>query len=410
MSELLIRPSFNDHKVVADLLSPSPFSGSRPISRLVLNAWDATRKPQFGELAAKSGTPLIVDPMTPLLQAPVDPDDPWVQLVPYGRSEAVTGRDLVNPFVLDRLVADVVEFQVSQGATVVIPPYFYAAKPDSDEFRASIAAISRTARRLRADGIAFPIMPILCVQLRGFLHRPDWRVALDEFASAAIDVGPQAIGFQFSPLGKGAESYAKILDLLVGARHLRSAGVPTFAWRQGVYGHALVAAGLDGYECGMGIGEQTDVKAAIGTHKPTKKPSKKFSAEGVFIAPLGRSFLPSVARILLEERSLKGRLICDSVRCCPHGADSMRASKGRPHAVRARARGLQELDAIPNVEWRLHHIGKEAASGYVSASKANEALARAGVPNRIKADNYARLEEVMDYLRRQGVADVRDSA
>lgn len=410
MSELLIRPSFNDHKVVADLLAPSAASGSRPISRLVLNAWDASRQSEFSELAAKSGTPLVVDPMTPLLQSQVDPEDPWVRHVSYGQSEAVEAQMLVNPFVLDKIVADVVEFQVDHGATVIVPPYFYAASPDSDEFRASLAAIGRTARRLRAEGIAFPIIPIFCAQLRGFLHQPHWQKALDEFASAAIDVGPQAIGFQLSPVGSGKESYAKLLDLIAGARHLRSAGVPTIAWRQGVYGQALVAAGLDGYECGMGIGEQSDVKAVMGNHKPAKGSGGGFSPQGVFIAALGRSVPTPVARVLLQERALKGRLLCDSIRCCPHGADSMCASKGRPHAVRARARRLHELDDIPNVEWRLHHVGKEAASGYVTATKANEVLEHAGLPNRIKAESYAHLEQVADYLRQQGVRDARDSA
>jgi hypothetical protein len=62
------------------------------------------------------------------------------------------------------------------------------------------------------------------------------------------------------------------------------------------------------------------------------------------------------------------------------------------------------------MDWRLHHIGKEAAGGFVAATKANEVLARAGVPNRVKVGSYASLEQVVDFLRKQGVRDVRDSA
>lgn len=408
--ELLIRPSLNDHKVIADLLAPGGPPGPRPVSRLVLNAQDAARQPLFSELAAKSGTPLVVDPLTTLLQCPVDEADPWVQEVPYGRAVALEPHALVNPFILDKLVAEVVEFQLAHGATIIVPPYFYASNPGSVEFEASIAAIGRTARRLRADGMALPMMPVLSVQLRAFLHQPSWQVALDQFASAAIDVGPQAIGVQFSPVGDGSESYAKLFDLIIGARHIRSAGVPTIAWRQGVYGLALVAAGLDGYECGMGIGEQAKAKAFMASRKPRKRSEKGFSSEGVFIAALGRSVPRKVAELLLEDRALKGRLICDSVRCCPHGSDSMLASKGRPHAVRARGRALQELADIPNIDWRLHHVGKEAASGFVAATKANEVLARSGLPNRLKPESYAALEQVTDYLRQKGVRDVRDSA
>jgi len=409
-AELLVRPSLNDHKVVEDLLAPTAGIGSRPISRLVLNAADAPRQAAFSEVAAKSGTPLIVDPLTTLLQCEVDPEDPWVQEVNFGRAEALDPTLLANPFTLDKLVAEIVEFQVDNGATVVVPPYFYADKPESLEFEASLAAIGRTARRLRADGVALPIMPVLSAQLRGFLHRPDWQAALDRFTLAAADVGPQTIAVQFSPMGDGSESYGKILDLILGARHIRSAGVPTIAWRQGVYGPALVAAGLDGYECGMGIGEQAKAKAFMGSRKPRKKSGKGFSPEGVYLAVLGRSVPRRVAGVLLEDRSLQGRLVCDSLRCCPQGAHSMMASKGRPHAVRGRSRGLQELVEIPSIDWRLHHIGKEAASGFVAATKANEVLAKANFPNRIKPNSYAALEQVTDYLRKQGVRDARDSA
>src|SRR5215217_4614467 len=139
--ELLIRPSLNDHKVVADLLAPGGTPGPRPISRLVLNAADAPRRPIFGELAAKTGTPLIVDPLTTLLQCPVDPEDPWVREVPFGRADVLEPHTLANPFILDKIVSEVVEFQISQGATGIVPPYFYAAKPDSPEFETSITAI-----------------------------------------------------------------------------------------------------------------------------------------------------------------------------------------------------------------------------------------------------------------------------
>jgi hypothetical protein len=377
---------------------------------LVLNAQDVRRQPAFSELAAKSGTPLIVDPLTTLLQCEVDPGDPWVGEVDFGRVDALDPQHLANPFTLDKLVAEIVEFQVENGATVVIPPYFYAERPESPEFEASLAAIGRTARRLRADGVALPIMPMLSVQLRGFLHRPDWQAALDRFTLAAADVGPQTIGVQFSPMGDGSESYGKVLDLILGTRHIRSAGVPTIAWRQGVFGPALVAAGLDGYECGMGIGEQAKAKAFMGSRKPRKKTGKGFSSEGVYLAALGRSVPRKVARILLEDRALRGRLVCDSLRCCPQGADSMLASKGRPHAVRTRSRGLQELADIPNIDWRLHHVGKEAASGFVAATKANEVLERANIPNRVKSGSYVALERATDHLRKQGVRDARDSA
>lgn len=410
MPELLIRPSHGDHKVLADLLTPSLFDTGRPIDRLVLNAHHAARGNALAEAAQRSGTPLIVDPLTMLLQGEVDPQDPWVRCVPFGRAEALPGDQLVNPFVLDEIVAKVVEFQVDHGATVIIPPYFYADRPESPAFAASIAAIGRTAHRMRADGVGLPLMPVLCAQLQSFARRSGRQAVLDRFAAAAVDVGPQAIGLHLSPLGDGAESYSKLLDLFVAARHLRSAGAPVIAWRQGVYGPALVAAGLDGYECGMGIGEQADARGFMNMRKPCDRDGTPFAAHGIYIPALRRSVPPKIARILLDDRRLKGRLICDSVRCCPHGAESMLASKGRLHAARARARELEELVEIPNTAWRLNHIAKQAASAYVTATKANEILATAGLTNRVKTEGYVALEQVAEFLRTRGSEGVRDSA
>ena len=403
MPELLIRPSFGDHKVLADLLSPNRITARRPIDRLVLNAQDAARTEELVDAAKRSGTPLWIDPLTMLLQGELDPNDPWVRHVTFGQAAAWDKDLFSNPFMLDDLVAKAVEFQVEHGATAVIAPYFYCDRPESPAFAASLAMIARTARRMRTDGVALPLVVVLCAQLRGFAHRPGWQAAIDQFASAAVEVGPQAIALNLSPLGDGTESYAKLLDLIVAARHLRSAGTPVIALRQGVYGPALVAAGLDGYECGMGIGEQTNIPSTISARKPKADDSTTgFTPQGIYMSAFGRSVPVKVARVLLDDRRLRGRLVCESIRCCPRGTDSMLESKGRAHAVRARARALEELAEIPNPAWRLHHIAKQAAGSYVTATKANEVLATTDLPNRIKTDGYAALEQVADFLRTRG--------
>ncbi len=413
MPELLIRPSHGDHLVLEDLLAPSPLSVRRPIDRIVLSAHHAAHDERLLEAARKSGAPLLVDPLTMLLQDPVDSDDPWVRLLPFGRAEALSAEELSSPFVLDEIVTQVVEFQVERGATTIIPPYFYAEGPDSPAFAASLAAIGRTARRMRADGVSLPLMPLLCAQLRGFTTRPGWQRALDRFAATAIEVGPQAIALYLSPLGDGRESYAKLLHAHLAARHLRAAGVPTIAWRQGIYGSALVAAGLDGYECGMGVGERGDVRGFVGARKPRKpnsEPQSGFAASGIYIPSLRRSVPPKVARVLFDDARLRGRVICDSITCCPRGADSMLQSKGRAHAVRSRARELAELAEMPSEKWRLNHIAKQAASAYVTATKANEVLARAGLPERVKTEGYAALEQSAELLRTGQPENVRDTA
>jgi hypothetical protein len=407
MAELLIRPSVGDHTVLADLLTPNLFDGGRPVDRLVLNAQDAARRVALVEAAQKSGTPLLVDPLTVLLQEEIDPADPWVERVSFGRAEKLTPTELLSPFRLDQLVAEAVEFQVEHGATAIMPPYFYSDHPDSPAFAASILAIGRTARRMRAEGVSLPVFPLLCAQLQSFARRPGWEGAVDRFASAAVDVGPQSIGLCLSPVGDGNESYGKLLDVFVASRRLRSAGASVIAWRQGAYGPALVAAGLDGYECGMGIGERADIRASMNSRKPRPGGGTPFTPQGIYIPALRRSIPPGVARALFADQRLKGRLLCDSARCCPRGSESMLASRGRSHAVRARSRHLQELSAIPNHNWRLHHIAKEAASAFVLATKVNEVLDGGDLPNRVPLEGYVSLEQVAELLRLTGPEEVR---
>lgn len=376
----------------------------------MLAAQDVARRNELAEVAAKSGTPLLIDPMTILFQGVLAADDPWATHVPFGRSEGYTPEALENPFVLDSIVAGSLQFQVDHGASAIIAPYFYADRPDSPAFAASLAAISRTAKRMRIDGIALPLMAILCAQLRGFAHRAGWQGALDRFASAAVEVGPQALGLYLSPVGRGDDSYAKVLELMLAGRHLATFGVPVLAWRQGVYGPALVAAGLSGYECGMGIGEHANARGYINQHKPRNVGGTAFAAQGIYLPALGRSVIPKVARTLLNDRALRGRLVCDSPRCCPRGAESMLSSRGRQHAVRARAREMDEIVSIPDARWRLHHVAKKAASAHVLATKANEALGTANLKATIHTEGYAALEQAAEFLRTQGPTGVRDLA
>jgi hypothetical protein len=412
MPELLIRPSHGDHLVLEDLLAPSPLH-RRPIDRVVLGAHDAARDERLLAAARERGVPLLIDPLTMLLQSDVAPENPWVRLVPFGRAERVPAERLGNPFALDEIVAQAVEFQTEKGATAIIPPYFYAESPESPAFGASLTAIARTARRMRIDGLWLPIVPVLCVRVRAFSQGAAWQRALDRFLAAALDVGPQAIALHLSPLGAGDESYAKLLAAHLAARHVRAAGVPTIAWRQGTYGPALVAAGLDGYECGMGVGERSDVAAFVAARRPVKPGAAArggFSASGIYLPGLRRSVLPRVAKVLLADPHLRGRIVCESLTCCPKGAESMLASKGRRHAVRSRARELAELAAMPSETWRLNEIAKQAASAYVTGSKANEVLAVAGVPEQVKLDGYEALQRVAELLRERGGEDVRETA
>jgi hypothetical protein len=95
---------------------------------------------------------------------------------------------------------------------------------------------------MEAIGVALPLIPVFCGQLMKFGADKAWGAGLDRFAVTASRAGAQSIAVCLSPAGNGKDSYHKVWRLFNAMHHLRSiSGLPVFAWRQGVFGPALVA-------------------------------------------------------------------------------------------------------------------------------------------------------------------------
>lgn len=325
MSELLIRPGPNDHKVIQDLLAPGGASvflpRARPlVDRLVLDAHVARARPEFAEAASSVGLPVLVDPSTPFWQGELREKDRWAQL-PFGRAEKLNASDLANPFVREALVAQVVDFQIEQGATAIIPPYLYVVSPADRLFELALEFLRATGRYMARERLALPLIPVLCGQLKGFGSERTWRAGIDRFVSVAVDLGPEAVGVCLSPAGTGSDSYSKVLRLFASSRRIKLSGAKVIAWRQGIYGPGLVAAGLDGYETGVGTRELCNISSSIASRKPPK-PGKKAGGgglPGIYLEPFHRSVSSRVGETLLGHRSMRPKVMCDDERCCPMG-------------------------------------------------------------------------------------------
>jgi hypothetical protein len=404
VSELMIRPGANDHEVIKDLLAPSAgavlMPGARSlIDRLVLDAHVAALRPDFVEAADSAGVPVLIDPLTFFLQGELREKDRWAQL-PFGDASKLVPTDLSDPFRREALVASVVDFQLEQGATAIIPPYLYVSSPTDPWFDVALNMLRSTSRYMRREGIALPIVPVLCAQLKGFGFERSWPEGIDRFAAAALDLGPEAIAVCFSPAGAvRTDSYHKLLRLFAATRRIRRNGARVIAWRQGVYGPGLVAAGLDGYETGIGTREQANLAGAIGARKP--RPGKKNSGGaglGIYLEPLRRSVPSKVGETLLGDRSMRPKVMCDDERCCLNGAAST-LDQRRHHAVRSRSREMTALEGQPHTSWRLHQVGKDARHAADLAVQANAVLEQSGLTERIGISGYEALADVMEFLR-----------
>jgi hypothetical protein len=103
--------------------------------------------------------------------------------------------------------------------------------------------------------------------------------------------------------------------------------------------------------------------------------------------------------MLLGDRSMRARLICDDERCCPHGINSM-LDDPRPHAVRSRARRLAELAEMPHPSWRLHQVAKEARTAAGLAKRGTLVMRAEGMETQLHATAQDALARVAEFLRR----------
>jgi hypothetical protein len=410
MPELLIRPGINDHEVIQDLLAPGGAAvflpGTRPlIDRLVVDAHVALSRPQFADAASGAGVPVLIDPLTPLWQGELREQDKW-SLLPFGRPQRLTPSDL-NQFVVEQLTGQAVTYQAERGATAIIPPYLYVTSPTDPFLNIALDFLRATARHVSRAGIALPVMPVFCAQLKGLGAEKAWASGVDRFTKAALDLGPEAIAVCLSPTGAGSDSYSKVLRLFAATRRIKQSGTRVIAWRQGIYGLGLVAAGLDGYETGVGTRERTDLSAVINSRKPPKPGKKRRGGAtlGIYLEPLRRSFSSAVGETLLGHRSMRPKVMCDDERCCPNGAAST-LDQRRQHAIRTRARELAALEAQPHMSWRLHQIAQDARAADQLAIQANDVLRAAGIGQQIGTAGYKSLAQVADFLR-ASAADAR---
>lgn len=401
MSELLIRPGRNDHLVMATLLAGrAGIRSLRPLAHgLVLDATVAAGQPAFAQAAQAAGTPVLIDPLTFFLQGDLAESDPWARL-PYGRAGAVPAAELADPATQAALAASVVDFEIDHGATGIVPPYVLVGD-DPAWLAVATELLARTRDLLDRRRLGLPLVAVVALSYPRRAGVVSWRRRLDRLATAAAEAGADRLGLAVSGTGSPTDGQDRVRLLLSATGRLASQGQRVIAWRQGLLGPGAVAAGACGYECGIGLREAWTLAGLQASRRPGKTGEPFSPPAGVFIAPLGRSLPRKAAAVLLADRTLAPRVVCDDERCCPKGAQSTLADP-RPHAVRARAAALAELDRMPSASWRLNAVARWADNGAVLADLASRVLHTAGRKEQVPSAALAALADAADLLRDEG--------
>jgi hypothetical protein len=401
MSELIMRPAHNDHRLVEALLATS--GGVRqirpPLSRLVLDAPVALKQPVFVQAAEASGTPVLIDPLTFYLQDDVRSDDSWRRL-PFAPSGAVPISDFDSEDFRKHLIRQVVDFELEYGATAVIAPYLLL-DDDDRVMSANRRLIRETRDYLEARRLNIPLVVVAAMTAGPRVAGRPLGEVLNVFNQEASSAGAANVALAMSGTGGADDRSDRVHLVLQATNYLASLGASVLAWRQGLLGPSAVAAGATGYECGIGLREQCDLVSLQRTRRPGPSRGGFAPPAGVFIQPFGRSLAKSIASRLLEDQKLRPRLICDNERCCPNGAASMLESP-RPHAVQARSQHLAELDRMPSRDWRLNAVARESENGAVLADLATRVLQGGGLNKAINSRALTAVASAADFLREEG--------
>lgn len=201
------------------------------------------------------------------------------------------------------------------------------------------------------------------------------------------------------------DSYAKVLSTFEATTRAKQvSALRTYAWRDGIFGAGLCAAGIDGYEAGIATSEACNLSSSLAARKPKAEKRKSGgNAPGIFIDMLGRSVQAAVGRTLLAS-SLKDRVMCDDERCCPDGPASTIA-RPRQHAVRMRARQLRLQEGLPHSSWRLHQLSKDCTAGSTLVLQANQILKATNMKERLPAEGLNAMGKVARHLLSESAVD-----
>lgn len=400
---LYVRPARQDNRLIEELTAPVrsglKFLDSRkpPLHGLVVDATVAAGSEDFRKTAEAAGIPLLIDPLTTLLQDEQAPDNPWAQL-PFAHPEVAPVETLSSGAVQDELIDRSIRFQLDHGASALVAPYLFAKSADDPAWRAQLNMNKRLAAYLAQEGITVPVIPVLAGALRTFGPTATWTRGVDAFLSSLAGMNVRTLGLALSASrsSKG-DNPDRLGSYLATVRHLANV-TPVLAWRQGQYGLATLAAGATGYQTAARSDDRCDFGEFSRNRRPSENPTSFVTQKRIFLAPFGRSVSGKAAQALVDSRHMRGRLACMDSNCCTNGKTDM-FENWRQHNLRARARQIDELAAMPDAAWRLNFVARQAEHAAADARTANQVLADAGIPERIPEASFRSLAKVADAMR-----------
>ncbi|MFJ6003953.1 hypothetical protein [Arthrobacter sp. NPDC092385] len=330
------RLGYNNHLKVEDFLTRD----AGAIGAIALHVSGAGHQNAVAEAAREAGIPVTFDPRTERLASPGYALEkiPGFTGTPYNLSALAA-----DPDARAKLVSAVLEAHPA-AATLVTPPSFFVASPETALLNLGLAELTRSETDL-------PTRPIMTFGPRcstGLV-----RDVAEEYARA----GFTSVDVRFSPLGGEKESIRKIRAVFKNLDVFKGYGLEVTLGQSGNIGQAAVALGhADHYS--VGVGQLESVNHARTINQQSKPPDfdengkKKArpSQEGVYLPGLALTVSRATGAALLGHTDIRTRIGCRIGACASSIKGPLDDNRG--HYLHARAAEMQQLMAQP-AAWRV---------------------------------------------------------
>jgi hypothetical protein len=332
-----IRPGYNDHQSMLDLLA----SGRNVATGLIANAVHLARQSDLMAEARALGNETILDPMTVDLSTENGWTSKGVTKLPWATGAIQVPELFAQDFEMKSFVSKIVDCVAEREFTAVFAPTHYLDSLTSPWLAVDRKLTLELRRRLDEAGLQKVLIYYPLVVKTGTIGTEEKATILSEsLRGLPVD----AYWLRVHPFGTNSGALV-LKKYMTFCRKMHSLGVPLVGEGTGAVGVALLAFGaVGGISSGVTFGEQVNLTRYL--HVPKKKSNPFSPQERVYLHEIGAFLKKDQAAAFFAMRGMKSAHGCQQAKCCPRGWRDMSADAKR-HFLTRRAAEVSEVSSAP---------------------------------------------------------------
>jgi len=266
----------------------------------------------FSRTAGLRGLPYVADPMTPIRHSDFEAVDDYA-----------------------RFAMQVIHFQDTAGADLILAPYFHFPDTDSDWLRRNVKLVAEARVSMISAKISKPLWAVVSTDVETLADDRARSEILNRYSRHHVDGYWFLVNFDELSAGPAqAFNYARLL------LEFRALGKPVVAGRVGSFGLGLVAAGVTGFSSGMTTLEN------FAWRYFTDRSQMGGGQQRYYFPQLLQNVTVDSARALLQSRWAPD-LACDCPGCPGSTRDRLSWVAARVHFLHTRQQQLEALMRAP---------------------------------------------------------------